>query len=111
MRNQTVLPESKMMTGQSTDRANFYCRPLGKNPEFYRTKRTAQLYLLIVSIVGLGIFFILNEGGKLPPPASRISTESVAPTATHSTGVSKPSFFASVESTLQQNVSSPLSRL
>lgn len=74
-------------------------------------KRTAQLYLLIVSIVGLGIFFILHVGSQLPLPVSRLSTESVPATAPHSTEVSDSSFFASVDSNLRQNATNPLSRL
>src|SRR5262245_10691537 len=74
-------------------------------------KRAAQLYLLIVSIVGLGIFFILDVGSQLPPPVSRLSTEPVAATSPHSADVSDSSFFAAVESTLRQNATSPLSRL
>jgi len=74
-------------------------------------RRTAQLYLLIVSIVGLGIFFVLHEGNQLPPPVSQLSTEAVAATAPHLTDVSGSSFFASVKSTLRQNATNPLSRL
>src|SRR5436190_17321089 len=74
-------------------------------------KRTAQLYLIIVSIVGLGIFFILHMGSQLPSPVSRLSTEPVAATTPHSTDVSGSSFFASVESNLRQNATNPLSRL
>src|SRR6266496_1107696 len=74
-------------------------------------KRTARLYLLMVSIVGLGIFFILHVGSQLPPPVSRFSTEPVAVTTPHSTDVSDSSFSASVKSTLRQNATNPLSRL
>ena len=74
-------------------------------------RRTAQLYLLIVSIVGLGIFFVLHEGNQLPPPVSQLSTEAVAATAPHLTDVSGSSFLASVKSTLRQNATNPLSRL
>jgi len=74
-------------------------------------KRTAQLYLIIVSIVGLGIFFILHVGSQLPSPVSRLSTEPVAATTPHLTDVSGSSFFASVESNLRQNATNPLSRL
>src|SRR5438093_9717724 len=74
-------------------------------------KRTAQLYLLIVSIVGLGIFFILHLGSQLPSPVSRLSTEPIAATTPHSADVSNCSFFASVESSLRQNATNPLSRL
>jgi Kef-type K+ transport system membrane component KefB len=74
-------------------------------------KRTAQLYLLIVSIVGLGIFFILHVGSQLPPPVSRPSTKPVAVTTPHVIDVSDSSFFALVESNLRQNSTNPLSRL
>src|SRR5215472_19173780 len=77
-------------------------------------KRAAQLYLLIVSIVGLGIFFILHVGSQLPPPVSRPSTEPAAvatPATPHPSGVGGSSFFASVKSNLWQNVTTPLSRL
>src|SRR5205085_9765928 len=74
-------------------------------------RRTAQLYLLIVSIVGLGIFFILHSGSQLPPPVSQLSTEAVAAASPVSTDVSHSSFFASVAFTLRQNATSPLSRL
>ena len=74
-------------------------------------RRTAQLYLLIVSIVGLGIFFVLHAGSQLPPPVSRLSTEAVAATAPHLTDVNDSSFFASVQSSLLQNATNPLSRL
>jgi len=59
-------------------------------------KRTAQLYLVIVSIVGLGIFLILHAGSQLPPPVSQRSIEPVAATTPHLTDVSGSSFFASV---------------
>src|SRR4029450_9510479 len=78
---------------------------------FSTMKRTAQLYLLIVSIVGLGIFFILHVGSQLPPPAPRLSTQAVAASAPELSAVSASSFFASVESTLRQNATNPLSRL
>jgi len=74
-------------------------------------KRTAQLYLLIVSMAGLGIFFILHFGERLPAPASPLSTESVARTTPDVTAVGDSSFFASVESSLRQNGANPLSRL
>ena len=74
-------------------------------------KRTVKLYLLIVSIVGLGIFLILHLGSQLPSPASQPTTESVAVTTPHSTDVGGSSFFASVQSSLRQNATNPLSRL
>src|SRR6266487_5118555 len=74
-------------------------------------KRAAQLYLVIVSIVGFGIFFILHLGSHLPPPPSPIPTKSVAETSAYVTDVSDSSFFAAVKSSLGQNATSPLSRL
>jgi Kef-type K+ transport system membrane component KefB len=74
-------------------------------------KRTARLYLLIVSVAGLGIFFILHFGDRLPAPASPSSTESVARSSLNVTAVGDSSFFASVESSLRQNSGNPLSRL
>jgi len=74
-------------------------------------KRTAQLYLIIVSIVGLGIFFILHLGSHLPPPISSSSAEATAQATRHVTDASNSSFVASVESSLRQNGANPLSRL
>ena len=74
-------------------------------------KRAAQLYLLIVSIVGLGIFFILHVGSQLPRPVSRLSTESAAVTTPHLTDVSDSSVFGSVKSGLWDNANDPLTRL
>ena len=73
-------------------------------------KRTAQLYLLIVSIAGLGIFFILHAGSELPSAASPLSVKSAAQVSPHVTEIGG-SFFASVKSSLQQNGTNPLSRL
>jgi hypothetical protein len=70
-------------------------------------KRTAQLYLLIVSIVGCGIFFILHVGSQLPQPASPIPAHVVSSV----TGTTDSSLFSSVKSSLSQNGTSPLSRL
>ena len=77
-------------------------------------KRTARLYLLIVSVVGLGIFFILHLGSQLPTPASGSSTEPAAvatPNTPHPNGVGSWPFFASVKSNFWQSATSPLSRL
>jgi Kef-type K+ transport system membrane component KefB len=77
-------------------------------------KRTARLYLLIVSVVGLGIFFILHVGSQLPTPASRLSTEPAAvatPNTPHPNGVGGWPFLASVKSNFWQSATSPLSRL
>jgi Kef-type K+ transport system membrane component KefB len=74
-------------------------------------KRSAQLYLIIVSVVGLGIFFILHAGTQLPSPVSRLPNGSVAVATPNSTAVSGSSFFAAVQSGLRQNAANPLSRL
>jgi Kef-type K+ transport system membrane component KefB len=74
-------------------------------------KRTAQLYLLIVSIVGLGIFFILHAGNELPPPVSRVPMQPVAADSSHPANGGGSSFFSSVKSSLWQNATTPLSRL
>ena len=73
--------------------------------------RNARLYLLTVSVVGLGIFFILHFGDRLPAPPSPFSTESVARSSLNVTAVGDSSFFASLESSLRQNGANPLSRL
>src|SRR6266702_2660895 len=70
-------------------------------------KRTAQLYLVIVSIVGCGIFFILHLGSQLPQPVPSVPTHVVSPP----TGPTESSLVYSVKSSLAQNVTSPLSRL
>ncbi len=74
-------------------------------------KRTAQLYLLIVSIVGLAIFFILHLGSQLPAPATVLSTQSPTQIAHQVADAGAASVFASVESSLRQNAGNPLSRL
>ena len=74
-------------------------------------KRAAQLYLIIVSVVGLGIFFILHAGSQLPPPVSAGSAKAIATSSAHASGAGESSLFVSVRSTLWQNASNPLSRL
>src|SRR5881227_1575184 len=70
-------------------------------------KRTVQLYLVIVSIVGLGIFFILHVGSQLSEPVPSVPTHIVSPP----TGPTASSLVSSVKSNLSQNGTSPLSRL
>jgi Kef-type K+ transport system membrane component KefB len=72
-------------------------------------KRTAKLYLIIVSIVGLGIFVILHLGSQ-PHRPSPLETKPIVQLEAHPTNVDN-SFFASVKSSLGQNGTSPLSRL
>jgi len=74
-------------------------------------KRTARLCLLIVSIVGLAIFFILHLGSQPPAPASVLSTQSPTQIAHHVADAGHASVFALVESSSRQNAGNPLSRL
>ena len=74
-------------------------------------KRTARLYLLTVSVVGLGIFFILQLGSKLPAPAPAHSTQSTAQGTQQVTYTSDSSVPESVKSGFWQNASNPLSGL
>src|SRR5262245_35202227 len=92
---------------------NESCHPRGISlrwPASYTMKRTAQLYLVIVSIVGCGISFLLHLGSYLPPPPP-IATNTAAPTSVHVTNVGNSSFFATVTSSLKENATNPLSRL
>ena len=72
---------------------------------FEQMKRTAQLYLLIVSVGGIGIFLILHLESRLLPLVSLVSGHAFQ----HATGTGDPSFFASIESSLRQNATNPLS--
>jgi len=74
-------------------------------------KRTAQLYFFVVSVMGLGIFFMLHLGSQLAPPVSTLSTKSVAHSTEHLADIGDSSFSASVESSLLENANDPLSRL
>src|SRR6266436_1051163 len=74
-------------------------------------KRTAQLYFFVVSVMGLGIFFMLHLGSQLAPPVSTLSTKFVAHSTEHLADIGDSSFSASVESNLQENANDPLSRL
>ena len=73
-------------------------------------QRTAQVYLLIVSIAGLGIFFILQAGSHLPSPGSSVAVPFVNTAAAPSVARSA-SLADSVRATLEQNAADPLSRL
>src|SRR5713101_1880935 len=74
-------------------------------------KRTAQLYFFVVSVMGLGIFFMLHLGSQLAPPVSPPSTNFVAHSTEHLADIGDSSFSASVEANLQENANDPLSRL
>src|SRR2546423_13334983 len=69
-------------------------------------KRHAQLYLLIVTVVGCGIFYILHLGSHLPAPGS----PNLRPTIEHVTG-GDATLLGSLVSSLGQNSSDPLTRL
>src|SRR5712692_1662564 len=74
-------------------------------------KRTAQWYFFVVSVMGLGIFFMLHLGSQLAPPVSPPSTNFVAHSTEHLADIGDSSFSASVEANLQENANDPLSRL
>ena len=72
-------------------------------------KRTAQIYLIVVSIAALGIFFILHAGNQLSPPVAALSGAAAAP---HAAGaIAGADFFSSAKASLLQNGTSPLGRL
>src|SRR5712691_10688952 len=70
-------------------------------------KRTAQFYLLVVSVVGFGIVCLLRLGSHLPTPVSPNSTQTIQ----HVMEAGDSSFAGSLESSLEQNSSDPLTRL
>ena len=70
-------------------------------------KRTAQFYLLVVSVVGFGIVCLLRLGSHLPTPVSPNSAQTIQ----HVVDAGDSSFSGSLESSLRQNSSDPLSRL
>ena len=74
-------------------------------------KRTALYYFVMVTALGLGIFFILRAGNQLPAPTLPLSTQSSSQITPHLTGAGDYSFSASVESSLRDNANDPLSRL
>ena len=73
-------------------------------------QRTAQLYLLIVTIAGFGIFLILRAGSHVPSTGSSAATPFVNHAATQTVTEGAP-LVDSVRATLQQNGADPLSRL
>jgi len=81
------------------------------NDPFLTMKRTALYYFFMVSVVGLGIFFILRAGNQLSAPALPLSTQSNSQITPHLTGTGDYSFSAAVESSLWGNANDPLTRL
>ncbi len=73
--------------------------------------RTAQIYLIIVSIAALGIFGILRSGSSLPPPRGPVSAQAVATLHPVPARVGGTSLVAAAKATLYQNGTSALSRL
>jgi Kef-type K+ transport system membrane component KefB len=69
-------------------------------------KRTAVFYIVTLAVVGIGIFVLLQLGGKLPRPAGAAIDGVVAATASADTSVVE-----SVLAGLGQNAGEPLSRL
>jgi Kef-type K+ transport system membrane component KefB len=74
-------------------------------------KRTAVYYFLMVTALGLGIFFILRTGNRLPPPAPQEIAQSGYQITPHVTETGDYSFSAAVESNLRENANDPLTRL
>ena len=74
-------------------------------------KRTAVYYFLMVTALGLGIFFILRTGNRLPAPAPQGATQSGYQITPHLTETDDYSFSAAVESSLRDNANDPLTRL
>src|SRR5262245_63878159 len=72
-------------------------------------KRKAQLYLIIVSIAGLAIFYILHAGSQLAPPVAAAGAS--GPTPIEHAAPAGADFFSAAMTTLWQNGTSPLSRL
>jgi len=71
-------------------------------------KRAAAVYVLIISMVGLGILGILHVGSQLPPPIG------ASPAGATAHGVETPrgiSLLASVQAGLLEGGNDPLSRL
>jgi Kef-type K+ transport system membrane component KefB len=74
-------------------------------------KRTAVYYFLMVTALGLGIFFILRTGNRLPAPAPQGATQSGYQITPHHTETDDYSFSTAVESSLRDNANDPLTRL
>jgi Kef-type K+ transport system membrane component KefB len=72
-------------------------------------KRKAQLYLIVVSIAGLAIFFILQSGTHLAPPVAAAGV--AAPAHGEHAALVAADFLTSAKINLWQNGTSPLSRL
>ncbi len=73
--------------------------------------RTSLLYLLIVSIVGCGIFGVLQIGNRLTPPAGAPAHHAAAEVQATPGGTAPASMFTTVGEGLRQNANDPLSRL
>jgi Kef-type K+ transport system membrane component KefB len=68
--------------------------------------RSAQLYLVLISIAALSIFGMLRAGSQLAPSGSVASLQ-----PTHLAAAGSSSFVGAARDTLYQNGTSPLSRL
>src|SRR5262249_13660741 len=74
-------------------------------------KRTALYYLLMVTAVCLGIFYILRAGNQLTAQPLALSTQPSSQISPHLTNAGDNSFSAAVESNLWDNANDPLTRL
>jgi Kef-type K+ transport system membrane component KefB len=77
---------------------------------YFIVQRTAQLYLLIVSLAGFGILVILYAGNHLSSSGSSVATPFVSQTAPQG-ATTGASLAEAVRATLEQNGADPLSRL
>ena len=73
-------------------------------------QRTAQLYLLIVGIAGLGILLFLQAGRRLPPPSFPVNAPAAVQLIPDGMTADTSSLRQSVEERLLQNADDPLSR-
>jgi Kef-type K+ transport system membrane component KefB len=74
--------------------------------------RTAQLYLLIVSLAAFGIVGILRTGNRLAPPVAPVAAQTTALASPHAAAPpASDSFFAAARGNLYQNATGSLSRL
>jgi Kef-type K+ transport system membrane component KefB len=86
-------------------------RPVSTEPAFFVTKRAALFYFFVVCAVGLGVFFILRAGNRLPGPVLQPSTQLSSEITPHIIGASDYSLSDAVVSSLWDNANDPLSRL
>ena len=73
--------------------------------------RSAQLYLVLISVAALSILVMLRSGSQLPPPRPAVSESVTSLQPAHHPVDGSSSFLAAAKGTLYQNATSGLSRL